>query len=142
MDLITQVPLPQVVVTNYAFAHTTDSLFKYKKKFENTEKSFFKELIDNSTKYHQPIPQYLFFQNAKNLYGKRNLHQQWAAHNFRRSSDILRRGFTELGFAELDEYTLTEGRIDSYDNKGDGWHFFGSMKQMEAVIFFNMICNE
>jgi len=132
-----------VVVTNYAFAHTTDDLYKYKKKFEKTEKNFFKELIYNSTKYDQKIPQYLFFQNAKAVYGKRNSHQQWTAHNFRRSSDILRKGFSELGFVELDEYILTEGRIAHPDDKGaDGWHYFGTMKQMEAVIFFNMICND
>jgi hypothetical protein len=43
----------------------------------------------------------------------------------------------------LDEYILTEGRIAHPDDKGaDGWHYFGTMKQMEAVIFFNMICND
>jgi hypothetical protein len=45
---------------------------------------------------------------------------------FRRNSDMLRRGYAGLGmgFAELDEWTLTAGRLSSY-GRNDGWHFYG-----------------
>ena len=48
---------------------------------------------------------------------------QW---QFRRNSDMLRRGYAGLGmgFSELDEWTLTAGRLSSY-GRNDGWHFYG-----------------
>jgi len=49
-----------------------------------------------------------------------------ALRQFRRNSDMLRRGYAGLGmgFAELDEWTLTAGRLSSY-GRNDGWHFYG-----------------
>ena len=31
--------------------------------------------------------------------------------------------------------------VSSY-GRNDGWHFYGTMRQMESVMFFNMLCND
>ena len=43
-------------------------------------------------------------------------------------------------FDELDEYQLTNGRLESHRSNADGWHFGGTQKQMEIIVLFNVIC--
>ena len=145
MNIIKQVPYPQVVISNYGFVHNLDTFAKFGKKFEASEEKYWQEyLMKNRTGNPSVpvIPKYLMYQSAKSLNGKRNLNTQWSTHNFRRSSDVLKSKYEALGFHELDEYTLTAGRVDNYGENMDGWHFWGSMRQMESVIFFNMLCND
>ncbi len=39
---------------------------------------------------------------------------------------------------ELDGWMLTAGLIEK---GGDGWHFSGTVKQMQSIILINMICS-
>ena len=140
MDLITTPPYPQVVVTNTALAHSVDNFSKFTKKFITNEGQYWDNF--NTTRGHYSkksyYPKHLIFQNAKSLSGKRNLQWHWSSHNFRRGSNFISSKLHSYGFKELDEHTLTAGRLDL---GGDGFHFWGSMKQMEAVVFFNILCN-
>jgi hypothetical protein len=100
MDSITQVPFPQVVLTNYAFAHSVnDHLHQFKQNFESTEKAYWKEFKGNASEGLSNLSNspYLFYQGAKHLHGKRNMGTSWSAQNFRRSSDTLRQGYQEEG---------------------------------------------
>eukprot|EP01041_Mallomonas_annulata_P003095 gene3095-6077_t len=132
-------PLPQVVITNYGLAHRQqESLLQLQRNFNNTEYNYWK----NEHEKVEKLPKYLFFQSAKSLHGRKG-GGSWSADLIRRNSEQLRRQFVDdLGFVELDEFIITVGRIDNYGDRNDGWHFFGTMKQMEAVILINMICND
>lgn len=140
MDLITTPPYPQVVITNTALAHSVDNFIKFANRFSSNEGQYWKNF--NSTENHSKLqsyyPKHLIYQNTRSLAGKRNLQWHWSSHNFRRGSTYIGKELHAYGFKELDEYTLTEGRLDL---GGDGFHFWGSMKQMEAVVFFNILCN-
>ncbi len=61
---------------------------------------------------------------------------------FRTNSEYLRKEYAKLGFSELDEYLITEGRWDDYNPNADGWHFVGTKKRMESVILVNMVCSD
>jgi hypothetical protein len=145
INIVTQPPYPQVVVTNHAMAHSLNDFQKFTDKFSTSEGAFWKDYVKNRTSQsnasYTPLPQYMIFQNGKCLTGKRNHNFHWSSDNFRRSSNYVKKELHPLGFRELDEYTLTAGRYDNYGEGPDGWHFWGSTRQMEAVMFFNMICN-
>lgn len=147
MDIVTQPPHPQVVVTNHAMAHSLNDFQKFTDTFRTTEGAYWKDYVRNRTDplntsmSYTPLPKYMIFQNAKCLTGKRNHNFHWSSDNFRRSSNFVKKELGPIGFQELDEHTLTAARYDNYGDWMDGWHFWGSTRQMEAVIFFNMICN-
>ena len=48
---------------------------------------------------------------------------------------MLRQGFAEVGFSELNEYELTSGRLSSY-NGNDGWHYFGTQVLPHFPLLF------
>eukprot|EP00607_Mallomonas_marina_P003791 CAMPEP_0182430586 /NCGR_PEP_ID=MMETSP1167-20130531/41886_1 /TAXON_ID=2988 /ORGANISM="Mallomonas Sp, Strain CCMP3275" /LENGTH=173 /DNA_ID=CAMNT_0024615873 /DNA_START=1460 /DNA_END=1978 /DNA_ORIENTATION=- len=140
MNLAHHHPQPQVIVTNYALAHRfKESLVYFHRQFNKTEYNYWK----NQYPLYAKPPKYLFYQSGKDLHGRPGA--RVATEYLRRSSEIIRRALVdELGFAELDEFVFTAGRIDTYGEiyVSDGWHFYGTIAQMEVVILFNMICND
>ena len=136
LQLSEQPPLPNVIVSNYAFAHRADQLPKAIPTAENTEYRYWTQLRNQQL----PKPKYLFFQNARDVHGRRG--GSFVGNMMRRFSHYLREMYGSLGFAELDEFQLTAGRFDTYNRHSDGWHFGGTPRQMEAIVLFNMICND
>lgn len=136
MKYIEMLPLPDIYITNYAFAHqyANNPIFEYN--FMNNDYNYWTKIHNNNlTK-----PKYLIYQNAKELQGRRNLY--WTSNIFRSNSEYLRKEYGKLGFIELNEYLLTMGRYPfTYKSTTDGWHFHGNVRNMEVILFFNMICN-
>ena len=84
-------------------------------------------------------PKFKIFQNARDCHGKRM--PNFNPERFRQSNMVLRKVLVDgHGFRELDEWLLTAGLLEK--GHSDGWHFSGSVKRMEAIIFVNMICNQ
>ena len=83
------------------------------------------------------MPELRIFQNARDCHGRKR--KNFNAEKFRQSSTVLRRAFVNgFGFMELDGWMLTAGLIEK---GGDGWHFSGTVKQMQSIILINMICS-
>ena len=154
MNMVQTPPLPQVVITNSYFAHhlgrCAGTIPRCMAMLNGTERAYWQDLQSNATRgvvsevsgLPTHVPQYLLFQSAKDLQGrKRNPDMYWCGECMRRNSEKMRRAFSELGFAELNEWEITRGRLSSY-GRNDGWHFYGSMKQMDSVLLFNMLCND
>lgn len=137
MRLIEQPPLPDVLIINHAIAHRLDFGILFGQKLNQTEGKYWNEERNHSI----AMPKYRIFQNVRDLHGMRNA--WFIGNNFRQNNEMLRQMYSGLGFVELDEFLLTTGRFDTSTNtETDGWHFGGSTKQMEAVMLFNMICND
>lgn len=136
MRLTEQPPLPDVLVINHGIAHRTDYAKLFERKLNETERKYWLQERNASI----PMPKFRIFQNARDLHGMRE--PSFIGNNFRQNNEMLRQMYGGLGFAELDEFLLTAGRIDTSSQQDtDGWHFKGSTKQMEAIVLFNMICN-
>ena len=136
MQLAEKAPLPNIYITNYALAHRNWPLPKFADLFNETEYQYWTKLRPTNI----PKPEYMFFQNAKEMSGRRNI--GWVSNMFRQDSAYLTRNYTSLGFAELDEFLFSTGRYDFTAPHADGWHFGGSARQMEVVALFNMVCND
>jgi hypothetical protein len=89
-------------------------------------------------------PRYLFYQNAKELQGRREVDgYDWRSNIFREGNEFLRFNYRSLGFNELDEYVLSIGRLPhAYNPSYDGWHIFGTIRKMEVIVLINMLCNQ
>lgn len=89
-------------------------------------------------------PRYLFYQNAKELQGRREVDgYDWRSNIFRVGNEFLRFYYRSLGFNELDEYVLSIGRLPhTYNPSYDGWHIFGTIRKMEVIVLINMLCNQ
>ena len=114
----------------------TDNIEEFTNRFNATEYHYWKH-------EHPPdkLPKYRFYTDAKDLHGKKG--SGWSGRQARVCSSSLRNIYVkELGFRVLDEFVITAGRIDNYGTYNDGWHFWGTMKQMDNVIFFNLLCND
>lgn len=137
MRLVEQPPIPDVLVINHAIAHRLNYALLFNQSLYSTEYKYWTTGRNQSI----PLPPIRIFQNVRDLHGMRN---SWFTSNlFRTSNDILSDMYSNLGFHELDEYSLTMGRIDATESENsDGWHFGGTAKQMEAVVLFNMLCND
>ena len=129
MDIVNQPPYPQVVVSNFAFAHRAQEPMIMASLFDATEGNFWK----NDLKIEKP--KYLFHQGAKDLHGKKDRTFLWSADNFRRGNEVLRQKYDTLGFSLLDEFVITNGRLDNYGTRQDGWHFWGTMRLVCCFVF-------
>ena len=118
-------------VTNYALAHAAGVPFG---EFEALVQTQLREYWSSRS---APAPRVKIFQNARDNHGRRR--DYFLGEMFRRANQVLRGVLVDgLGFRELDEWRLTAPLLESW---GDGWHFGGTVRRMEAVIFSNMICN-
>lgn len=137
-----EVPIPQVVVTNYALSHRLAyTSHQFLAGFNNSELKFWKNEYFSSKATKNIKNRYLFFQEGKALHGAKG--GQLNSDQIRTLSEALRRSYVDdLGFKILDEHILTAGRVDTYRHRNDAWHFFGTMRQMESVMMFNVICND
>ncbi len=136
LKLSEQPPLPNVIIANYALAHRTDHLYKFSENFENTEYKYW--TVDRNQSL--PKPQFLIFQGGRALHGRRT--NSFNDNIIRQASNYAKERYGTLGFVELEEYPITAGRYDLYNKYTDGWHFMGTARQMEAIILFNIICNQ
>ena len=131
-------PVPDIYITNYAFAHQYAYNPIFESNFMKNDANYWMNIRNNQ---NIKKPKYLIYQNAKELQGKRNLY--WNSNIFRSNSNYLKQQYEKLGFIELDEYILTVGRYPfTYKSNADGWHFHGNVRNMEVMVFFNMICNK
>lgn len=137
-----EIPLPQVVITNYALAHRLSyTTHQFLANFNNTEMKFWKNEYFDSKGVNNIKNRYLFFQEGKAFHGAKG--GQINSDQVRTLSEALRHEYVDnMGFIPLDEYLLTAGRVDTYRHRNDAWHFFGTMRQMESVMMFNVICND
>lgn len=136
MQLTEQAPLPSVYITNYALAHRNWNYPRFQQEWNKTEYEYWSALRPKTV----PLPKYMFFENAKELSGRRNI--GWSGNVFRQDSAYLERNYSAFGFSVLDEFLFSSGRYDYHIPTADGWHFYGTKRQMEVVALFNMICND
>ena len=148
--------VPDVYLTNYAFAHkfagyTVKNFQNEWMKEYNFWTSYFSIITSstsNSTTSNDMLmkkkPRYLFYQNAKELQGRREVDgYDWRSNIFREGNEFLRFNYRSLGFNELDEYVLSIGRLPhAYNPSYDGWHIFGTIRKMEVIVLINMLCNQ
>ena len=148
--------VPDVYMTNYAFAHkfagyTVKNFQKEWMKEYNFWTSYFSNITtstSNSTTSNDMLmkkkPRFLFYQNAKELQGRREVDgYDWRSNIFREGNEFLRLNYRSLGFNELDEYVLSIGRLPhTYNPSYDGWHIFGTIRKMEVIVLINMLCNQ
>jgi hypothetical protein len=137
MRLIEEAPLPSIYISNYALAHRNWNYPLFQQKWNETEYQYWSKQRPASG---VPLPRYMFFQNAKELSGRRNI--GWSGNVFRQDSAYLERNYTGFGFSVLDEFLFSAGRYDYHIPTSDGWHFGGTKRQMEVVALFNMVCND
>jgi hypothetical protein len=136
MQLTEQAPLPNVYITNYALAHRNWNYPRFQQEWNATEYQYWTVQRPKSV----PLPKFMFFENAKELSGRRNI--GWSGNVFRQDSAYLERNYTQFGFRMLDEFLFSSGRYDYHIPTSDGWHFYGTKRQMEVVALFNMVCND
>lgn len=136
MKLVESAPLPDIYITNYAYAHRGWHFPRFQSMWNETEYQYWTKERPKTL----PMPKYMFYQNNKELTGRRNV--GWTANMFRQGSDYLARNYTSMGFNVLDEFLFSTGRYDYYNPNSDGWHFSGTKRQMEVVALFNMVCND
>lgn len=136
MRLSEQAPLPNIYITNYGLAHRNWNFPIFQQKWNETEYQYWTKERPQSV----PLPQFRFFQSAKDMTGRRNI--GWSANVFRQDSAYLERNYTAMGFGILDEFLFTTGRYEFHIPSADGWHFAGTKRQMEVVALFNMVCND
>jgi hypothetical protein len=141
-------------MTNYAFAHkfvgyTVKSFQNEWMKEYNFWTSYFSYNISTTTTstgndvMKKKKPRYLFYQNAKELQGRRKNGKDWLSNVYREGNEFLRFNYRSLGFNELDEYVLSIGRLPhTYNPSYDGWHIFGTIRKMEVIVLINMLCNQ
>jgi hypothetical protein len=128
------------VMSNHAVSHRYGPTYAVERKFLDTEFAYWQGHRLNNT--NNGKPHYKFHQGAKDVHGKKDKFDLWGPENFRSLDTMLKKHFATEGFMYVDEWLITAGRIDGYATRGDGWHFFGSMRLMEAEIIFNMLCND
>ena len=115
--------VPDVYMTNYAFVHKFAGYTV--KNFQNEwmkEYNFWTTYFSNNltattatvstTTTTSPTsndmmlmmkkPRYLFYQNAKELQGRRKDGNDWRSNIFREGNEFLRLNYSTLGFSELD----------------------------------------
>ena len=83
MDTITEIPYPDVVITNGAFAHTQSDLYTFQERF-GSEIEYWKSLLANISQgnnIRNPSPKYLIHQNAMYMMGKKRHSSTWTAGN-------------------------------------------------------------
>jgi hypothetical protein len=137
MQLTEQAPLPNVYLNNYALAHRWNLSYpRFQQEWNATEYQYWTVQRPKSV----PLPKFMFFENAKELSGRRNI--GWSGNVFRQDSAYLERNYTQFGFRMLDEFLFSSGRYDYHIPTSDGWHFYGTKRQMEVVALFNMVCND
>ena len=155
---------PDVVITNNAMAHRNDFLQSYLEVLAKLEDPFWSSYLDDkstisalrATLYKKKSDLLVLYQSARELHGRRNhgIDCAYSGNIFRECSTIMRnryKSWQELArrndlpirFKELDEYQVTQGRLESYRNDADGWHFHleSTQRQMEIIILFNIICD-
>lgn len=137
MKLIEDPPLPNVFVSNYALAHRASNPFQFRKTLNDTEYQYWMYQRNPTL----PLPKYRIYQNAKELHGKKD--SNFIGNVFREDSSLVRDMYVnQLDFMELDEFLLSMAKYDNYTHKSDGWNVLGTVRQMETVVLFNMICND
>lgn len=137
MSMIEEAPFPNVLIMNHALAHRSFYPYEFEYLLNMTEYQYWKKDRNSSI----PYPQYLIFQNGKDLHGKKG--NSFYSNTIREDSTILHHMYVdELKFLVLDEFLLSAGKFDNYTEKSDGWHTAGSVRQMEAVVLMNMLCND
>ena len=155
--------VPDVYMTNYAFAHKfagytvknfqnewmkeynfwTSYLSNHVNTSTSTISSFTTTPTSNDMMMMMKKPRYLFYQNAKELQGRRKDGNDWRSNIFREGNEFLRLDYSSLGFSELDEYVLSVGRLPhTFKQSFDGWHIFGTIRKMEVIVLINMLCNQ
>lgn len=137
--ILEEIPRPDVFVTNSRLLHMIKNIEEFEMAFNNSERQYWKNVFPS---LNIPLPRYRFFQNGKELQGKRSHQFEHTYHSnlVRQTSEIARKFYVEeMGFMELNEYMLTLGR---YPHSSDGWHFSGTPRLMEVITFFNMLCND
>lgn len=154
---------PDIVITNNAMAHRNDFIQSYQEVLGQLEEPFWSNYLGNksaglrATLHRRPSKELLvIYQSARELHGRRNhgLDCAYSGNIFRECSTIMRNRYSKwqdlarqnnlpIRFKELDEYQITQGRLESYRNDADGWHFHleSTQRQMEIVILFNIICS-
>ena len=113
--------VPDVYMTNFAFAHkfagyTVKNFQNEWMKEYNFWTSYFSNITSstsNSTTSNDMLmkkkPRYLFYQNAKELQGRREVDgYDWRSNIFREGNEFLRFNYRSLGFNELDEYAVEQ----------------------------------
>ena len=156
---------PDVVITNNAMAHRNDFLQSYLEVIGQLEDPFWSSYLGDPAAVSALRARLLkkrasdllvVYQSARELHGRRNhgIDCAYSGNIFRECSTIMRNRYVKwqelarknglpIRFKELDEYQVTQGRLESYRNDADGWHFHleSTQRQMEIVILFNIICN-
>ena len=109
MQLSESPPLPNVMIMNHALAHRTTFPVNFQRAFNNSEGYYWK----NQRKKDIPMPEYLIFQNGRDLQGRRE--SQFIGNHIRENSQFLYDQYVKgLGAMELDEYALSVGKFDVY----------------------------
>jgi hypothetical protein len=137
LRLVEEAPLPNVYITNFALSHRNWNFPQFRQLWSDTEYPYWSKERPKSA---IPSPKYMFFQNAKEMTGRR--FPQWAGNVMRQESSYLQRNYTAHGFSVLDEFLFSTGRYEFHIPRSDGWHFGGTKRQMEVIALFNMICND
>merc|ERR1711871_54337 len=135
-------PYPQVIVANHGFAHRVIThLTRLNKSLEENIIHFWRDVHAHSK---SPVPIFKFYQGAKALFGKKwydknfRANQYWSTEHFKKANKVIRDVYVnQLGYMDLDEYAITEGR---WKTSGDGWHVGGSVRYMQCIIIINAIC--
>lgn len=135
LEISEKPPYPDVLVTNGAFAHRILHQHEFEAEINKTDFLYW------TKKRTKNQPKYRIFMNAAQLQGVRN--SFWSGNLFRRNSDFLRKMYEKLGFWTLDEFLLTEGKIEFISRpETDGWHYYGLKRQMAVIVIINMVCND
>lgn len=137
MTMIEEAPFPNILIMNHALTHRSYYPYEFELLLNQTERKYWLKDRNSSV----PSPQYVIFQNGKDLHGKKG--NTFYSNTIREDSNILHHMYVnELKFLVLDEFLLSTGKFDNYTEKSDGWHTMGSVRQMEAVVLMNMLCND
>lgn len=120
-------PRPDVLITNQAFIHQYQSI-----QIPTTKDSSEHSINADS------LPRYRFYQNTKAPHGPAA--EKWNSNEIRQKNAQWEEYLVNtLGFQILDEYSLSAGR---YEHRSQGWELENSVRQMEAMIVINMLCNQ
>lgn len=131
-----RLPVPEVVVSNFALSHLGEPPALLEQKFEE----YMGRLLRGN---FSAAGRWRFFQTARDPRGGKRRNARWNPEAYRVRSLALEAVHARHGFAPLDSFGLLEGRFDGLRHPDrDGWHHHGSSRLMEAMILMNLICND
>jgi hypothetical protein len=97
----------------------------FRERFFDGEEAFFTKWHNGSYRNKHaadavvPFPRYAFFQNAKAWFGTTRYYGN-SDESFRRASELVLEALQPLGFREISDYLLTDGK---FEGCADGLHY-------------------